>query len=578
MTILFVLSALCAEPEGSPVRYWVDESVVRVGRAFWIHIEVTGKGISIPERLKDGGVVIDPINVRQSTFHSPGAPSGVKTIRRSYSARALRQGPFSISPVQVTVNGEVFETESIELTAITTPPPAASGSTRSDSRLPAPKEDLVFIKMEVDRREVYQGEPIFFQTQLWRILYQNVDSGPYRESRIELPTTVGFFVADIDPLSFVGSRNNHEYDVWEERMILYPIDVGDLTIGRWHWEGVALINRRRSTRRERMYYDLDVGPIPITVKAIPEGPPEFSGGVGEFMCSASIGETRFIEGVPVGLNVTIYGEGNPFAIGEPRLPSLKWAQIVEVKRGLESKFPEERQVLEVSKHFSYSLTPLRSGAHEMPPVTYTFFSPSSGDFKTVQSESFSLNVRDSNEEVSPLVAAVDVPLENVAIEILGADIQPALPANTPLRPRGNLPLAALAIAALPVLAYVGIVQRSTRKKRLPYFGKTGSRSRALALLNEAAASSDPADTIYGALSGYIADAFGLESSGLSSSDLETLLRERGLHTDAAERLIQVYATCERARYASEGITDEEMRKLLQSAEQCIHELNQRLSN
>lgn len=570
---LLALTATLGQVEESPIRYWVDDTNVRVGLPFWIHVEATGTKIELPATIRESGIVIDPINVRQSTFHARNTQSDIKTIRKSYSARVLRPGTLVLPPVEITVDNKLYTTKSLTLTALTIPTDDASEGAKSRKPLPAPKEELVFISMDVDRREVYQGEPVFFRTQLWRIMYQDVDSGPYRESRIELPTTEGFFVAEIDPLSFVGTHNEFTYDVWEERSLLYPIDVGDLMIGKWHWEGVALINRRRTTRRDRMYYDLDIGPIPIKVKAIPQGPPDYSGSVGEFSCDATMDVTRTMEGVPLRIDVTLYGEGNPFAMGEPHLPEVTWARINEIERETNSNFPEEQNTLEVTKVFAYDLVPLRSGSYELPAVTYTYFSPSAETFKTAQSQTFAIEVVRSGEAPSTLVAADDVPVAESTLQTLGNDIQPALLAREPLEPQRTWSLAGLAFALLPLLAYAGVVHRSQRRTPSD-ITESRRRARAAKTLRGAADQSNPVDAVYDALTDAMSAAFSFDASSIVSADLPDMLKRLGVASELAEQLVDAYSMCERGRYASEELSADELKKLLASADHCLTTLNE----
>ena len=60
-------------PEGTrPVRAWVSETKVAVGKPFWIYIEASGSEITLPNTLQIEGIEIDPRNSQRSSSYSFG--------------------------------------------------------------------------------------------------------------------------------------------------------------------------------------------------------------------------------------------------------------------------------------------------------------------------------------------------------------------------------------------------------------------------------------------------------------------------------------------------------------------------
>ena len=128
------------------------------------------------------------------------------------------------------------------------------------------KEDLVFTRVEVDKHEVFQGEPIVLSMQLWRIIHGGIDSGSHPRAVIRHPSTEGFYEALLEPRSDVRKQGSWEYNVIEDRKLLYPTSTGELNIGSWHWEGRAYVpskNRRSRFLRDAYEFklDSDLGPL-----------------------------------------------------------------------------------------------------------------------------------------------------------------------------------------------------------------------------------------------------------------------------------------------------------------------------
>lgn len=237
------------------------------------------------------------------------------------------------------------------------------------------REDLVFIEMDVDKHEVYQGEPILLRMRLWRIKYRGINSGPYRGGVIVKPTTEDFYAQKFAPERYEAMRGPWTYDVNETRRLLYPTRSGDLQIGPWHWVGIALINRQDIIARDKLYYKLDAGPIDINVKQLPEPAPGFTGAVGEFDVSASLDTEPLTLGSPVKFTVAVQGSGNPETIGAPALPEMAWASSSDVETSVRFSNGTGDGEPQMAKYFTYTLTPLKDGPATVPSFDFVYFSP-----------------------------------------------------------------------------------------------------------------------------------------------------------------------------------------------------------
>ena len=269
-----------------------------------------------------------------------------------------------------------------------------SGGSAWAADLSAPtleQEDLVFIEMEVNKQEVYQGEPILLKMQLWRIKYPRISSGPYRGGVIVKPTTEGFYVQKLAHEMYEAMRGLWTYDVSMTRKLLYPTRTGDLQVGQWHWEGITLFSGTVLSR-DKIYYKLDVAPIDIKVKQLPKPAPGFTGAVGEFDVSASLDSESLTLGSPVKFTVTVRGSGNPDTIGAPALPEMAWASSSDLETSVRFSGGTDDGEPQMAKYFTYTLTPLKDGAATVPSFDFVYFSPEKRGYLRKPIGPFELNV------------------------------------------------------------------------------------------------------------------------------------------------------------------------------------------
>ena len=560
------------------VRAWAENPEILSGKPFWFYIEATGGDVVLPDRIEVDGLSIDTVNIIRSSSFSFGAGASRVTRKNGYHCTALRAGTIVVPPMQVLVDNVPIDTEPVVLVVRDTPDPSTNrvaSATRETPELT--KDDLLFIRMETDKREVYQGEAILFTQQLWRIDYPNIDSGPYRGSLIVPPSNEGFYVTYLEPTSFKGDRGAWKYDVSEERKVLYATAIGSLRVGQWHWEGVALINRHNIISRERLHYKLNAGPLDIKVKPLPERPPGFSGAVGTFSLEASISTDSATQGVPMQLVVTVIGEGNPDAVGSPVLPELDWARIGEPERDTRTYFAPGTDLPTVEKRFVFTIVPLTGGNLIIPEVTYIYFDPERESYVHKKVGPFHLIVAPSTERTRHLIVADDIEMERRGVEILVEDIHPIITHIDPLQSRQPSPLAVPAAVALPLAGYASVALVMARRRR--FENDTGfarayrARARALRSIAEVARSRVPGEDLYRALIGFVSDTFDLTHGGLTSPDVDRILRERGVDDAVRAQLVKILRACERVKYASQKISKDELNALIRGAESSVQKLD-----
>lgn len=577
--VLDVRPAPNDESESRAVRAWVSTKDVTVGKPFWIFVEATGMEIELPDTLDVDGLMIDPRNSQRSTSFSFGRQGQRTTEKRGFYAVPTREGKIVIPPIEVRVTGRIVKTDPIEVTAerAAIPPSGSSGDQAAPGDLTA--DDLVFIRMDTDKQTAYQGECISLSMQLWRIKHPRISSGPYRGALITSPTTEGFFVRELDPTQYDATTGSWTYNVAETRKLLYPTRPGTLTVGQWHWEGIALLNRQSLVMRDKLYYKLDAGPIDIKVKPLPAAPPGFTGGVGQFDVSAALSQQVVKQGVPTALTVKVNGFGNPDAIGDPRLPGLEWANVRDAQRDTEFFDDDDGVQPKVEKTFTFSITPSQAGHKEIPAFSFAYFDPDEGKYQTTTLGPYDVDVLESAEGTSNLVASPDVPVAERQVDILAEDIRPLVERapNLQASRRGTSLLAVVAVLIVPVVLYIALVAFLAYRRKLQsesgWARSQQARAKGLRRLTGVESAGEPIEALYRAMTAYVADLLNLQDAGLTSADVKRELDYADVPDALSGRTIQILKACERARYGSQRLNRNEVHALLSAAEACMNELD-----
>lgn len=563
-------------PDPNSVRLWVDRRTVTKGERFWIYLEATGFDVRMPETLKVDDLYINQGNMQQS-ISSGFARSGVATYKRGYYARAERTGEIEIPPIEMMVSGRPARSNSLSLTVVegqNPPPPPVDPADPDSERSVLTEEDLVFIQMNVDKDTVYLGEPILLTTQLWQIIYPRISTGPYRGALNTEPTTEGFYSNELEPIQFETTRGPWRYNVTERRVLLYPTRVGELEIGAWHWEGIALINRQSITAREQIRRKLDQGPYTIKVNHLPDAPAGFSGAVGEFQVHSNLDSNAVSAGEPVTLSIIVRGQGNADAIGAPTLPKLNWAHVSDPTRDTRLFATPGEAIPSAAKTFNYTITPLRSGDNEIPAFDVTTFNSRVGEYEVATLGPYRINVKVDEDAEQQLLVPDNVALLHRSTDVQSDDIHPILdPPEQLSRDQGESITAAMALMT-PVVAYIGLVVYMRRRRKLSddvgYARARRAKHTGIRRLDDVFQSSEPADELFRTIAGYLGDKFNVQDVGMTSADVTNLLEAHEVDGDLVSTFEKIVRSCERARYASQALSIDEMRALVQASETAIH--------
>lgn len=568
---LAVLVTLNAHAQG---RVTATTSTTRaaVNEVFYIIIDANGSDIDEPDMspVTAAGLKLDTPSVSSQTSIQimNGQTTAMQSRRWRYPASALQEGTVTIPRISVHMDGQEYFTQPItmEITHALDLGAQAPGSTREITA-----DDLAFVRMNTDKTTLYQGEAVTLNMQIFWL-----DENVAVEGTPTIPETEGFYPGPEWRNTRTESVNGRLYQVTEFVRILYPALSGDLKVGEWTWQGAVRWYDQRG-RMKRMGRVFTAESIPVTVLPLPEQPQGFSGAVGKFQVNAKLAETQLLQGTPVRFTITLSGQGNPNTLGAPVLPELPWAHVSEP----ETNVQQQENSPEMTKEFSYLITPLETGEAVIPSINYVYFSPATKKYETEKTQEFPVTVSTAKDSGALVAVGGSAAEQRNRIEVFDNGILPIIAdpgilthvsRNTGARPS----MTACLSPVLPLLIFVILFLLLRWHGRLAgdqdYARRFFAKRRFEKTFSSARDAQDPVEGLGLALKRYIADMFNINEAGLTSSDVEKVLEEHGIDSEITAIAARVLRACERAQYAGRTSAAEEINALYAAARDTVERL------
>ena len=551
-----VAFALCAGSFAATISVSTESQTFTKGVPFRVEVEITGREVTdIDVPTIDGA----SIGNRPAYSTSIQIVNGVRTSSATlgYNVTPERAGAIVIPPFKAIVDGETVTSQELRVTVMEPPKPEDS-SARSTSG-----DRVLFTEIKTDKLEAYQGEPIILTMEAWV-----AEGAAVRYYPTGFPEVTGFYALPRDAndgkaLERYEIREGKNYKVVSFVQILFPAQSGELRIGPWTWSFDITFGGRPRHR------DVKTDPFSIKVKPLPPSPQGFSGSVGKYQITSSLSAPKTDVGVPSMLTVNVSGNGNPDAIGAPALPTIDGLYVDEPRR-----IAHPISAGPAGQDFVYKITPQRSGDIEIPSIRYTYFDPEMGAYQTAQTNALVLSVRATKQEEQVVVGAGGEGKK----ESLGSDILDIATSARELGPEQDLTKRTVFGYTAPVLAYAVFALVLRRQRRFAndraFARKYGALKRATEMLDEARHSKKSADTLYHAVTGYIADEFNLPETGMTSAEARLFFASQRVPDDIAEPFHKILKACERARYAASELSPDEVAALIQGAKTGMERLEQ----
>ena len=592
--LLLTLAFLCAmaQPQAAEPRFTVksgvDSTSIGTQDTLEYEVEVEGTGfraVDPPDLTElEGWEVLDgPRRVQRQSIVNGQFSAAVQLL---WTLGPRRAGRLTIPAMAMRVDGQPFRTDPIDVQVV-----KGSVAARLPSSSGTPGAGEVLLVADVDKRRAYVGEQITFTL---RLLTQLGVRGMAYQTRAEFNgfwAEKEFDYVDDPPGRIEGNQIVHEGKPFNEyvlaRVALFPTASGSLQI-----EPINLQLRVRAERNDRFssfFFDREKtqlrrsARVQVEVLPLPVGgrPDSFSGAVGEFRLQVETDRSESVVNDAVSLHVEITGDGNIRSVGDPTLPPLADFRQFEPTVNETHRFRKARYG--GSRTWEYVLVPLAPGDQSLPPITFSYFDPGAGKYRTLRSESIPLRIaRGEGPELPNSVG-----LSRREVTALRQDIHFIKLAGGDLTGRGNsfhTRGAYLALLAMPLFLNAALLVWRLRADRLRLdvarrrsLGARRAFRVGMAEAKAARAADDPAGfhaAVAGAVTGLLADKCNLAPAGLTRGRIRSALEHRGVEEEMRSRVEEVLDVTDAARFAAAQRDPAEEERLLQR----VDELGRRLES
>lgn len=580
--VILVLAFFPAFAEEHSLHVYVADTRVEVGQVFRITLQAEGRRLGEPHvpSVEELHIDMQPTARETQVMMTSGRPA-THTARLVYNATALSAGEITIPPFTMEIDGVSRSSEPVVLQV----QPASSERARAPHGRWEREEDLAerirlddvaFLRTEVDKTAVYAGEPVVLTFLYHRLASRFVRVSAARGSiAFTFPDAEGFYAIPQRPeeseSSFID-QGGRRYQVTRWRQTLFATRPGELVIPAWEWQAVVQSQSTRGMTSQPL--ELRAEPLTITVKPLPSRPPNFSGAVGQFTFHAQVTPQTTKQSVPVTLAVRVNGTGNPASISEPALPPIENAHVSEPEHTIVPMAGPHGLTAETT--FSYRITPLKTGSLLIPALEFCYFDPAAEEYVVDTTQAFTVAVEPSGERDRRHLAGAEIPPAPVRAPS-GDGLLPIVTVAEGLRRPSVSGAGVGVLVACPPLAYGLLALWAVRKRRFaedPTFARSyRARGRLRKRLRKVLDAADPADALYRAVNGYIADKFDLPEAGMTSSDARDVFEARAIEHDAAESLVEILRGCERGRYGGAAFSRDLAASLLERAQRDMDRLD-----
>ena len=582
MLMLFGIPA--AYGQDIEVRATVNETTIGTQEQLIFSVEVAGAGFSgvetpSPPEAEGLALLQSTPSVHRNMTFTNGALEQSVTFRWSY--RPLQEGPARLLATSVTVDGETWETQPLEIVVVDQaqrpqqPQPQASNwpfgapsptwpQGGGENNAPAALEpNDLFIRAVPSTTTAHQNEQIVVEY----LLYFR-DGIQLRHSRLAGSWDAeGFwreeFEIDTRPLPENVVENGLLYHtIPVKRVAIFPTRPGALTVDALEVESeVHLASGTRSSPFDRLFslrgqfqpVEIASEPIDLRITPLPEGaPPAFSGAVGVWNVTASVSRTDVEVGEPLHIVVTIQGTGNVATLDEPAFDPP--GAFERYEPNIETTIHRGGRRIQGRKTFEYVVIPRANGSFDMPPVTFAWYDPGQDRYVTQQAELPGIRVTGSAEALAAGTTAGGFPIDDIAgILTTPGSWRPV--EETPLY-RHAWPYAALLFPpGFLFFLYVrrrhadrlssdteyarGRMAHPLARKHLRQAGKLLESAQPIAFYEE----------IERALSGFIGNRLNVPETGWTRDQLDTCLHAAGVAASVRGLLRELLDECDQARFA-----------------------------
>lgn len=531
---------------------------------------------------------------------SGGSSRNISIVNSQYSASTsqtfaltpAQPGEFIIPALRAEVGGQVLTTQPLKLTAVKAPTSAANGA----------GEQLAFFKLFVPRKEVYVGEILSVEFQVY--VRDGLANG---EDILQSFERFGGCPLKVEGVSIIKTAHaqrrrwqtgNTVYGVATLVTSLSPLKTGPITLSSMEVPltlRIPLPNQRRRDPFDPfgMFQRMQVEERRVTLSAEPETltalplpkqniPATFNGAVGSLTMTVTAGPTNVAAGDPVTVKVQLSGRGAFDSLALPE--QAAWRDF--------KTYPPTTKVdttdalgLQGTKTFEQVVVPQSPDIKALPPISFSFFDPEQKAYRTLTQPAIPLIVRPGGSAPTPVVAATsraaaDTPPPAQDIVHIKPRLGAVAQIGAPLVQQPGF----LALQAVPVIAWLAALMWRRRADLLANNPRLRRRRQVAQItrqglddLRQHAAQNKSEDffaTLVRLLQEQLGERLDLPASAITEAVIEEHLRPRGVPEATLVSLRELFQTCNLARYAPIQ-SSQELAAMVPKVEAVLHNLRER---
>lgn len=515
------------------------------------------------------------------------------SITYTYILRANQEGDFTIPAATAIIDGEEHQSNSVQVKVLkaTSSQPSQSGGQAPRMRTQSAGAQItandLFIKASVSKKQVYEQEAVLLTYKVYSLVNLSQLSGG-------IPELEGFHVQEID-LPQQKSFTMEEYNgknygvvVWRQ-YVLFPQKSGKLKIPKVDFDALVVQHNRNIDPFEAFFNGgssivevnkkITAPELTLDIQPLPETTQQFSGAVGQFRIKSDISTTDLKANEALTLKIIVSGTGNMKLMKTPTVNFPTDFETYDAKISDKTKITKDGAVGE--KLFEYIAVPRHPGIYSIPPVEFCYFDTKEKTYKTLKTESFSVNIDKSNLPVANTSSNFT---QKEDVKLLASDIRYIHLGDVVMIESGQLfgSVKYVLCFIIPLLTFCSllIIYRKRAKANANISRQRNKKAnkvavkrmkRASTLLNEKQ-KSEFYDEVLKALWGYIADKLNIPTAELNKDIVKENLTEAGISNDDIVSLLETINECEFARFSSGNTTLENMRNVYNSATTAINKI------
>jgi len=598
--VLLQLSA-DAFSQNLQLNVYVSQTIIGLNEQFELNMEFSGPDANDVNEPGSPDLSGFATFVGSSSSSNIQIVNGKMNVTKIYSHHyiAQKEGTFTIPAIQIKYKRKTLTSNPIQIRIVKkqnrrSPRNATPNQRGANSK--ADLSDLLFLKAHVNKRQVYQNEPVVVTYKI----YTAVNVTNYGVT--QLPNTVGFWSEEFQQPSRLKLTteilNGRQFRVAEiKRFALFPQGPGKKTLDPMVVDCEVQLPRRRSNRDifDDFFNDsffsrsvrrtissnvIEINVLPLPVK---NKPLNFSGLVGKYSVRAAVDKHKVKTNEAVTLNIKISGTGNVKIISQPKMNFSADFEVYAPK--VHEDIKRKNNSVSGSKTFEYVIIPRFPGKQHIKPYVLTYFDPVTRSYRSIKTAPIDIDVAKGNDQFS----SIGVVNSKEDVKFIGKDIrfiQMRLPEFKQIGPMFYKKTIFYFLFIIPLIVFFGAdrYQKHVQKmsSNVAYARSRKANQMALKRLRaaEKAMSQGEASVFYSevskALFGYIGDKLNRASAGLIIEDVEKELFAKNIQEESIHRFVDCVKSCDFNRFAPGQSDEQKMAAFFDTAKHAIVDLEKQL--